>query len=121
MCFHHTLYSDGESGKSMRNIFFLSSFYHGSEGLFQDPEQTIDHLGLVPEETLEALYPFKVGNDYTAGVTKYIRDYENFVPTFGQYFIGFHGGRSIGAFGQDPAANFSGVLVVDDAADGGRH
>ena len=74
MCFHHALYSDGESSESMRNLFFLSSLYHGAEGLFQDPEKTIHHLGLVPEETLEALYPFKVGNDNTAGVAKYIRD-----------------------------------------------
>jgi hypothetical protein len=121
MCFHHTLYSDGESGESMRNFFFLRSFYHGAEGLFQNPEKTIDHLGLVPEKTLEALYPFKVGNDYTAGVAKYIRDYENFVPTFDQYFVGFDSGRSIGALGQDSAANFPGVLFVDDSADGGRH
>jgi hypothetical protein len=106
MCFHHALHSDGESGESMRNLFFLSSFYHGAEGLFQDPEKTIDHLGLVPEETLEALYPFKVGNDYTAGVAKYIRDYENFVPTVEQHLVGFDSRRSIGPFRQDAAAKF---------------
>jgi hypothetical protein len=114
MRFHHALHSDGERSESMRDFFFLSSFYHGGEGLFQDPEKTIDHLGLVPEETLEALYPFKVGNDYTARVAKYIRDYKNFVRTLEQYLIGFDGCWSIGAFGQEPIMNFSGVLSVND-------
>jgi hypothetical protein len=47
--------------------------------MLQDPKETIYHLRLVPEETLEALYPFKVENDYTARVAKYIWDYKNFV------------------------------------------
>ena len=105
----------------MRNFFLLSSFDHSAKGLLQDPKQAIDHLRLVPEEALETLHPFKVGDDYTARVAKYIRDYKNLVPTFEQDLIGVDGGRSIGAFRQNPAANFPGVLSMNYSTDGRRY
>ena len=107
MSFHHALHADRQSSQAMRNFFFLGSFDHGAEGLLQDPEKTINHFGLVPKETLETLDPFKVGNDYTARVAKYIRDYKNFVPTFEQNLVGLDGRRSIGAFGQGSGSEFS--------------
>ena len=91
----------------MRNLFFLGSFDHSAEGLFQDAEKAINHFRLVPKEALETLYPLKVRNDYTALVAKYIRDYKDFSPTFAQNLIRFDGRRSVGAMPRGSGNEYS--------------
>ena len=105
----------------MRDLFLLGTLDHGAKGLLQDPKKAIDHLRLVPEEALEALDPFEVGDNHSARVAEDIRNYKDFPPTFEQYRIGIDGGWPISALRQDPAVDFPGVPCMNDSTDCRRY
>jgi hypothetical protein len=87
----------------MRDFFLFSSLDHSAEGLLQDPKKAIDHFRLVPEEALETLDPFKVGDNHSTRIAEDVRNYKDLAPTFEQYLVGVDGGWSIRALRQDPA------------------
>ena len=90
------------------------------EGVLEDAEEFVGHFRLSPEEGLQALHPFEVGNDHTAGVAKNIRDEEDFVPALVQVQVRFRAGRAVRALGQNAALNLVRILFRDHAIDRAR-
>ena len=51
-CSHHTLDADGHGGGAMRNLLIFRALDHVGEGMFQNTEQLVGHLGFAPHESL---------------------------------------------------------------------
>ncbi len=93
----------------------------GAEGLLEDAEEFVHDFALVPKELLQALHPLEVGDDDAAGVAEDVGDDEDVVPALEEDAVGGGRGGAIGGFGEDAAAELGGVLLGDDAFDGGGH
>src|SRR6266700_2659047 len=64
----HTLDADGHGRCAMRNLVVSSAPDHIAEGVLENAKEFIGHFGLGPEEALQTLDPFEVGNDNAPGV-----------------------------------------------------
>src|SRR3974390_3409681 len=113
--------SNSQSSQTMRDFFLFSSFDHSAKGLLQDPKKAIGNLRLVPEEALETLHPFKVGNNHSACIAEDVGNYKDLAPTFEQYLIAVDCGWSICALRQNPAPNFPGVPSTNYSTDSCRY
>ena len=47
---------------------------HLREGMLEDAEKFVGHFRFRPQEGLQALHPFEVGNDHAAGVAENVRE-----------------------------------------------
>ena len=54
----------------MRNLVFLRSPDYLRKRVLENAEELVGHFRFGPKEALQALDPFEIGNDYTAGVAK---------------------------------------------------
>src|ERR1041385_3516902 len=85
--------------------------------MLENAEKLVSHFAFRPEKRLEALNPFKIRNDDPTGVTKNIRDHEHLVPALVENQIRVRRGRTISAFGKDPALQVAGIFPGDHAID----
>src|SRR5262249_27020588 len=81
--------------------------------------QLVVDLLLAPQELLNILHPFEIGDGDAAGVAEDVGDDED-IAVF-ENRVGLRRGGAVGALGEDAAAQLGGVLRVDDALEGGRH
>src|SRR5260221_5079463 len=102
----------------MADLFRLRAPDNGLEGMIENAEQFVRHLGLIPEKRRQILHPLEVADDDAAGIAKDVRDEENLVPAFVEDDIGLGAGRSVGAFREDAALNSVGILAVNDPING---
>src|ERR1035441_10963151 len=81
--------------------------------MLENAEKFVCHFHFAPEKRLQALDPFKVGNDHAARITKNVWNVEYFVPPFLEDQIRFGRSRAIRAFRQNPAFQLRGILLRD--------
>ena len=70
----------------------LSSFRTPDDldkGMLQDAEEFVGYFRLAPQEGLQALHPFEVGNDHATRIAKNIWNNENLVPALVQVQVRF--------------------------------
>ena len=68
--FDDALDANGHGRGAMRNLVFLRSSDYLRKRVLENAEELVGHFRFGPKETLQALDPFEIGNDYTAGVAK---------------------------------------------------
>ena len=78
----HALDAQTQRSKAHADIAFTAEIQSLHKGLLQDAVEFAHHLALVPEEALQILHPFKVGNDHTAGIAENVGDHEDFGTRF---------------------------------------
>ena len=93
----------------MGYLFRPGTLEHSGEGPLDDAEEAVGDFGFAPEEVLQVLDPFEVGDDDAAGVAKDVRDDEDFLPTLEEDLVGIGGGGAVGALGENAALEAGGV------------
>ena len=88
--------------------------------MFKDAVEFAHHLALVPEEALQILHPFEVGDDHAACIAENVGDHKN-LRTLGDDRIRLRRGRAVRAFGKNAALDFRGVIACDLTLHGGRN
>ena len=88
--------------------------------MFKDAEKFIGHFHFRPQKRLQALHPFKVGNNHAAGVAENVGYDEDLVPAIFQNQICLGRGRAISGFGKDAAFELTGIFASNYAIDRGR-
>src|SRR5438045_6240902 len=89
--------------------------------MLKNAEKFVGHFGLGPEEALQALHPFEVGNDDASSVAKNIWNYEHLVPVFFENYIRCRRRWTIGSLGQNATLDFACIRFVDHPIDRCRH
>src|SRR5690606_2659726 len=77
------------------------------------------HSLKIPEEHLKALYPFKVRNNHTTGVTQNVRKNDRPIGHYDIY--GFMGKRTVCSFSDNTSFHFMSIILRDDTIDGRRN
>ena len=95
--------ADGHSGDAMGDFLGSGALEHSGEGPLEDAEEAVGDFGFAPEEVLQVLDPFEVGDDDAAGVAKDVRDDEDFFPSLEKDLVGIRGGGAVGGLGEDAA------------------
>ena len=110
--------AETQRGGSHGHFFFAGEGEGLGEGAFHDAEKFVHHFGFGPEEALEVLHPFEVGNNDAARVAEDVGNDEDFGALI-EDEIGVGRGGTVGAFGKNAALNFWGVGGGDLAFEGG--
>ena len=110
---------EAQRGSARGHFFFAAQGQSLVEGAFHDAEKFVHHFSLGPEEALEVLDPFEVGDDDAARVAENVRDDEDF-GTLIEDEVRFGRGRAVGGFGEDAALDFGGILAGNLALNSGR-
>ena len=117
---HYPLDADCHRRGPVRDLVLFRALDHLRKGMLEDTEELVGYFRLGPEEGLQTLHPFEVGNNDAAGVAEDIRDDEDLVPALVQMQVRFRAGRAVRALGQDAALDLVRVLFRDHAIDRAR-
>src|SRR5450759_1354366 len=96
----HTADGDNVRRSTVVTAVLLGSVVDLVKRLHHHLLQPAVHLGLVPEELLQVLRPFEIGDGHTASTSKNVGQHHHLLTT--EHKVGFRCGRSIGGFGYDP-------------------
>src|SRR6266487_6883131 len=68
----NALDADGHRCGTMRNLMFFRASDYLRKRMLEDAEEFVSHFHFAPKETLQALHPFEIGDDYAPRVTQNI-------------------------------------------------
>src|ERR1019366_853329 len=69
------------------------------------------YFGLVPEELLQVLYPFEIGDSHTAGIGENVGQHHHLFTA--EHEVGFWCRRAVGGFGDDLGPDVARILNCD--------
>src|ERR1022692_3332367 len=69
------------------------------------------YFGLVPEELLQVLYPFEIGDSHTAGIGENVGQHHHLFTA--EHEVGFWCRRAVGGFGDDLGPDVARILNFD--------
>ncbi len=110
--------AEGEGGEAGSDFVFFALVFDLFAGAVENFVKPDEHFFAAPEDALEILHPFEIGDDDAAAVAEDVGN-DLDIAAFVQDGIRAVGGRAVGRFRENPALERRGVFAGDDASESG--